>query len=203
VSWLFRTIPPAGWGPDDEICIFDHADYSRALVSILWGGDWKAQTRCAVAAIKPHLRPGAEVLDFGCGVGRVAKELVSLGAVVTGVDRSAQMLEHAKRYLDGTPVELLTEIPQRGFDAVIAVEVFQHIPERRLTGILEQIAGVMKPGAPLIVYGNEILDVDASGSGTTSVSDVLARGFTTDTVDFYVDGRPRWLSVCYAASSAR
>lgn len=43
------------------------------------------------------LPPGADVLDLGCGTGRVARRLVELGHPVVGVDESAEMLAH----LDG------------------------------------------------------------------------------------------------------
>ncbi|MCE6998071.1 class I SAM-dependent methyltransferase [Saccharothrix sp. S26] len=43
------------------------------------------------------LPPGADVLDLGCGTGRVAHRLVELGHPVVGVDESAEMLAH----LDG------------------------------------------------------------------------------------------------------
>lgn len=36
---------------------------------------------------------GAEVLDLGCGAGRIARHLAALGHAVTGVDHSAEMLE--------------------------------------------------------------------------------------------------------------
>src|SRR4051812_584557 len=40
--------------------------------------------------------PGARVIDFACGNGRIGKWLKATGAVsVLGVDRSAEMLAHA------------------------------------------------------------------------------------------------------------
>ncbi|TQM82882.1 methyltransferase family protein [Saccharothrix saharensis] len=40
------------------------------------------------------LPDGADVLDLGCGTGRVAHRLVELGHPVVGVDESAEMLAH-------------------------------------------------------------------------------------------------------------
>lgn len=37
---------------------------------------------------------GAEVLDLGCGVGRITHALLALGHPVVGVDESAEMLDH-------------------------------------------------------------------------------------------------------------
>lgn len=40
--------------------------------------------------------PGAPVLDLGCGVGRIAHELVRLGHPVVAVDESREMLAHVR-----------------------------------------------------------------------------------------------------------
>lgn len=39
---------------------------------------------------------GAEVLDLGCGVGRIAHALIALGHPVVAVDESAEMLAHVR-----------------------------------------------------------------------------------------------------------
>ncbi|MGE5507320.1 MAG: class I SAM-dependent methyltransferase [Chitinophagales bacterium] len=44
-----------------------------------------------------HPRPGARVLECGCGTGRTAVHLAHLGAKVTAVDRNGVMLEKARR----------------------------------------------------------------------------------------------------------
>ncbi|MBI2325368.1 MAG: class I SAM-dependent methyltransferase [Chloroflexi bacterium] len=40
--------------------------------------------------------PGAEVLDLGCGVGRIAHALIALGHPVVAVDESVEMLAHVR-----------------------------------------------------------------------------------------------------------
>src|SRR5207302_4423791 len=40
--------------------------------------------------------PGADILDLGCGTGRIAGPLVALGHRVVGVDTSEGMLERAR-----------------------------------------------------------------------------------------------------------
>jgi trans-aconitate methyltransferase len=42
-------------------------------------------------------KPGEQVLDLGCGDGVLSEKIVGLGASVTGVDSSPQMVEAAKR----------------------------------------------------------------------------------------------------------
>jgi 2-polyprenyl-3-methyl-5-hydroxy-6-metoxy-1,4-benzoquinol methylase len=43
------------------------------------------------------VRPGAAVLDAGCGTGRYAVELARRGFAVTGIDRSPELLDEARR----------------------------------------------------------------------------------------------------------
>ncbi|MDA4132604.1 MAG: class I SAM-dependent methyltransferase, partial [Thaumarchaeota archaeon] len=47
-----------------------------------------------------------EILDLGCGAGRLAVELSEKGYAVTGVDSSPAMLKIARRNADGRRVKL-------------------------------------------------------------------------------------------------
>lgn len=44
-----------------------------------------------------QVRPGAQIVDVGCGTGRAVAELVDLGATAVGVDVDAGMLDLARR----------------------------------------------------------------------------------------------------------
>ena len=46
--------------------------------------------------VHASIRPGASVLDLGCGTGRIAHPLIELGHPVLGVDQSADMLAHVR-----------------------------------------------------------------------------------------------------------
>lgn len=74
---------------------------------------------------------GASVLELGCGVGRITRQLVRLGYRVTAVDESPEMLEHVR---DAGTVQASIEGLELGrrFDAVLlASNLVNAEPEQR------------------------------------------------------------------------
>ncbi|MGH8638341.1 MAG: class I SAM-dependent methyltransferase [Burkholderiales bacterium] len=92
---------------------------------------------------------GRTVLDVGTGTGRAAIALARRGAVVTGLDASAEMLAVAERRAGEqcAPVTFVTgdahalAFPPRSFDAVVCLRVLMHTPDwRRSLGELCRVA---------------------------------------------------------------
>ncbi|MCY4550113.1 MAG: bifunctional 2-polyprenyl-6-hydroxyphenol methylase/3-demethylubiquinol 3-O-methyltransferase UbiG [Defluviicoccus sp.] len=91
------------------------------------------------AAGEPVPLSGMDIVDVGCGGGLLCEPLARLGARVTGIDPSARNVEiaanHAARagleiaYRVGTVEDLVAE--GRRFDAVLALEVVEHVPDLR------------------------------------------------------------------------
>ncbi|WP_406150007.1 class I SAM-dependent methyltransferase [Streptomyces sp. NBC_01012] len=78
------------------------------------------------------LRPGASVLELGCGAGRVTHPLVGLGFEVTAVDESAQMLERVSGARTvRSPIEAL-DLGEERFDAVVLASFLVHTSDRRV-----------------------------------------------------------------------
>ncbi|GAA0586888.1 class I SAM-dependent methyltransferase [Craurococcus roseus] len=81
------------------------------------------------------LRPGADVLDLGCGFGRVAAALSPRCRSVLGLDVSAGMVAEARRRHAGlpnarfetTPGLDLSALPAGVFDLVLAVDSFPYL----------------------------------------------------------------------------
>src|SRR5262245_11710657 len=74
-----------------------YAEYAWAFDLII---DRPVRKECAVIAawlIDRGIRPGADVLDAGCGTGRYAVELARRGYVVHGMDLSPDLIEVATR----------------------------------------------------------------------------------------------------------
>lgn len=106
------------------------------------------------------LRPEMVVLDYGCGIGRLAKELIArYRCRVVGVDISATMRGFAATYVESdrfvacAPAMFDTLI-ERGLacDAAIAVWVLQHC--QRPSDDVARIKRALKPSAPLFVVNN-------------------------------------------------
>ncbi len=70
------------------------ASYDEAFRELAASG---ADVHGEAAFVADLVRPGARVLDAGCGTGRVAVELARRGFDVVGVDNDASMLEVARR----------------------------------------------------------------------------------------------------------
>ncbi|MEU4508635.1 class I SAM-dependent methyltransferase [Nonomuraea wenchangensis] len=98
---------------------------------------------------------GRRILDAGCGAGPLFAELRERGAVVTGIDASAGMLEQARRRLgadaDLRVVDLAGPLPfpDDMFDDVVASLVLHYLEDWGPT--LAEIRRVLKPGGRLLV----------------------------------------------------
>jgi len=95
---------------------------------------------------KNLIPPGTQVLDFGCGMGRVSRALALEGCAVEAVDYSPAMRHFAAWYLQGTSARVI-EQPEATAHVAVAAFVLQHVeyPEREV----EAIASHVKPGGTL------------------------------------------------------
>lgn len=98
---------------------------------------------------------GRTVLDAGCGSGALSAALRERGAVVTGIDASARMLELARHRL-GVDVELrqadLNEplpFEDSVFDDVIASLALHYLEDWTL--VLGEFSRILRPGGRLFV----------------------------------------------------
>ena len=101
------------------------------------------------------LRPTDDVVEIGCGVGRMTRVLAERAATVRALDVSARMLELAREHnpeLDNVEWILgdgrsLAGIESRSADVVHSDVVFQHSPDPEITlGYVAEIGRVLRPG---------------------------------------------------------
>lgn len=116
------------------------------------------------AALRSTLRSipaGANVLDYGCGVGRWTREIAKRGAKVTAVDFSAAMLSEAARRTAASPhrdacrfirCDVTNIDLDERFDVIFGVTVLQHVlGTRTLAATIVRLAQHLKPGGRLIM----------------------------------------------------
>ena len=121
-------------------------------VARLTGAYTARQVEAALA-----LEPSDRVLELGCGVGRIGRELAPKVAHWEGADISANMLGVARERLQGHANIGLTELrdsslralPDASFDKAYCVAVFIHMDKEDFLLYLEELARVLKPGGLL------------------------------------------------------
>lgn len=94
---------------------------------------------------------GLSLLDVGCGAGLASEAFARSGARVTGLDAAVDALRAARAhseagglaidYREGLPEDLP---PDATFDAVVALEVIEHVADR--AAFLAALARAAKPG---------------------------------------------------------
>ncbi len=98
---------------------------------------------------------GRRILDAGCGSGPLFEALRDRGAIVTGIDKSAGMVEQARRRLGGDADLGVAELggplpfPDGTFDDVTASLVLHYLQD--WGPVLAELRRVLKPGGRLIV----------------------------------------------------
>jgi SAM-dependent methyltransferase len=106
-------------------------------------------------ALGVELRPSDRVVEIGCGVGRLTRELAARAASVDAVDVSQEMLELAREYNPDLDTvrwihgdgETLGAIRDGWADVCFSHVVFQHIPDPRITlGYVSEMGRILREG---------------------------------------------------------
>ena len=106
-------------------------------------------------------KPGARVLEVGCGTGAVTVRLVKRGARVTALDQNPEMLERARARLVSAPDGGVTwlertaaeidALPERSFDAVVASLSLSEMTAGERAFVLASALRKLVPGGRLAV----------------------------------------------------
>ncbi len=127
------------------------ADYAEVLRDLLADSTFDRAMLGAFAELVPEGR----VAEIGCGPGRIAAHLASLGLDVFGVDLSPQMVEVARERYPGLRFEVGTmlalDLPDASLDGLVAWYSIIHTPPERLPEVFAEFARVLKPGGYLLL----------------------------------------------------
>jgi ubiquinone/menaquinone biosynthesis C-methylase UbiE len=153
----------------------DHADSAVSYLhtASIHFQDVKARSYQALG-----LKPGAVILDVGCGIGQDARELMRLvgtGGRVVGTDYSEEMVAEARRETtddSSLPNFVVSEAHHLGFssntfDASRADRVLQHLADPRAAFV--EMVRVTKPGGKVQIIDRDwgLVAVDADDQAVT------------------------------------
>ena len=132
----------------------DRRAYGSEEVDSFWA-DGERDLDAVLAAVSGRLERSDEVVDLGCGVGRLTRVLAGRARSVRAIDVSSEMLARARElnahlanveWVLGDGVSL-DGIDDGSVDAIISHVVFQHIPDPAVTlGYVADMGRVLHPG---------------------------------------------------------
>jgi 2-polyprenyl-3-methyl-5-hydroxy-6-metoxy-1,4-benzoquinol methylase len=100
-------------------------------------------------SISRNVRPGGDVLDYGCGPGRITRIIASRGYSVMGIDPSAPMIECAQSQPLGELAVRFSvcddggaSLPDHAFDGIVCSSVIEFVPNA--TALLEELRRVRR-----------------------------------------------------------
>ena len=145
----FGRLASDWWDPDGRSAMLHKLNpvrlkYLRDQVDQHWQGD-----ECSRTPLE-----GKSALDVGCGAGLLAEPLARLGASVTGIDASPEVIEVARQHAarQGLAIDYRAgEVePLEGeFDLMTAMEVIEHVADP--AAFVKALARRLAPGGLLVM----------------------------------------------------
>ncbi len=174
----------------------DTSDYIRALEA--FDGIEQLQELKALARERGGFRPGASLLDVGCGFGletlRLAKEAEGRG-VIAGIDLSQDFIELARQQASeqGLKIDfrvgdaLSLPYPDAQFDCVRAERLLIYLQD--VSAALKEMLRVLKPGGRLALIEPDFLAMDINLPNRAVVRRVIDHEADTAVVHNWLPGQ--------------
>lgn len=163
--------------------LFSQSAWGAAFVG---GGDFEAVGKEFIGHFQRFgLRPSHDVLDLGCGVGRMALPLAEyLTGSYVGIDVSAKAIEMCRDRISRSDFRFIhadihnpiysshgknkasdyrLPLNDRSFDFVFLTSVFTHLLRDEVERYLSEISRVMRPSATCFITWFILDDVSAPG----------------------------------------
>lgn len=174
-----------------------------------WDAGVDACLSQVVPALTPALRPGATILDLGCGIGRLTLPLAAAFPAVQfiGLDLSPKMVTTARtsarqhgqrnvRFLTSDGRTLPKTLPRLA--GALSVLTFQHIPLEAQEGYVKALAAKLDPGGILRLQfvTSEVDHFLSHGVSPDAVRDwCVVAGLSVETLDLgAVDESWAWIT---------
>jgi len=112
---------------------------------------WDAGFYAKYADTLAQSKPGARLLDVGCGVGQVVGRLTAAGFEAFGVDVSGPNIEKARQFSDRCQLYEGRQLPfpDGHFAAVGALNVLEHVDEPE--AFIAELVRVTEPGGRIVL----------------------------------------------------
>lgn len=147
---MVMNYPKMEWTPDRIARFWDwQSQYPEVYFTYLFGS-------AIAASLRGHIKGRSRVLDYGCGVGYLLPHLCAYAPEVYGADPSGESVKSTNERLRGTPSfkgAFLTDDPRfrsMKFDAILCVEVVEHLDDGSLDAVLADTRGLLGPGGVAI-----------------------------------------------------
>lgn len=134
----------------DELTAGDPNFFGRTLM-----GDALLRNVLADFAAEVVNSGGGPVVDFGCGVGHVTKQLYALGLNVRGIDFSSAMIGIAQR--ENPDLKFQAEelrclsFADQSVGGLFSLWSMAHLPEGSLRVVLAELHRVLRSGSPVFL----------------------------------------------------
>ena len=145
----FGRLASDWWDPDGRSAMLHKLNpvrlkYLRDQVDQHWQGD-----ECSRTPLE-----GKSALDVGCGAGLLAEPLARLGARVTGIDASPEVIEVAREHAvrQGLTIDYRAgdvQALEGEFDLITAMEVVEHVADA--AAFVKALARRLAPGGLLVM----------------------------------------------------
>ncbi|AXB43268.1 class I SAM-dependent methyltransferase [Amycolatopsis albispora] len=112
-----------------------------------------------ISFVLDRVGPEDQVLDLGCGTGRITLPVARRAGSVTGFDLTGSMLEQAARKAGEENLQVRFEqgdmadlpFPDDSFDVVVSVLALMHVPPADHPAVFAEIRRVLRPGGRLLL----------------------------------------------------
>jgi ubiquinone/menaquinone biosynthesis C-methylase UbiE len=138
--------------------------YDAGMRAITLGRVTRVHAALAEAAVP---RREIRILEIGCGTGAVTERLVDLGARVTALDQSPEMLERAQQRLADAPPDLvrwlertaseIDALPEASFDTVVASFCLSDMSSGERAFTLRQAARLLDAHGGILAVADEVI----------------------------------------------